>query len=69
MQAYHDLGIGAPAYYALEYYRYLRERNPRFTDEAAIRECNIDNGLALVREVETAYKKMTVQHWQQATRR
>lgn len=63
MQAFHELGIGAPAYYAIERYAYHRERHPKMSEHDIIRECNLDNGRAFVRELEAAQQNIGLKRW------
>jgi len=64
MQAFHELGIGAPAHYVIARYNYLKEQFPDLSETEIIRDCNIDNGQALVREVEMAQKNLRLKRWQ-----
>jgi hypothetical protein len=63
MQAFHELGIGAPAYYAIERYKYLHELHPELSESDIIQDCNLDNGRAFVREVEMARKNIELKRW------
>ena len=64
MQAFHELGIGAPAYYAIARYEYLKKKHPELSESDIIRDCNIESGQALVNEVETARKDIDLKKWQ-----
>ncbi len=65
MQAYHDIGIGAPAYYTIARYNYLKRTHPGLSESSIIRDCNLDNGKALAREVAMARKHLHLERWRQ----